>query len=86
MGLYESLDSIHILYSFFTNSFQTDIRRYGWTDVISDCPFLGCALQLMKNVEKYTHFGWTENDGASYGASIHYRAVGAVSAVIGYSF
>jgi hypothetical protein len=42
MGLYESLDSIHILYSFFTNSFQTDIRRYGWTDEISD--FLGQCI------------------------------------------
>jgi hypothetical protein len=48
--------------------------------------FLGSALQLMKNVEKYTHFGWTQNDGASYGASIHYGAIGAVGAVIGYSF
>jgi hypothetical protein len=40
----------------------------------------------MNNVEKCIHFGWTKNNGASYGASQHYGAVGAVGAVIGYSF
>ena len=46
-----------------------------------------CPLQYyINNIEKCFHFGWTKNNGASYGASQHYGAVGAVGAVIGNSF
>ena len=44
----------------------------------------------MNNVENCSHFGWTKYNGASYcasyGASLHYGAVGAVGKQIEYSF
>jgi len=40
-------------------------------------------MQLMNNVEKYSHFGLIKNNSAFF---LNYGAVGAVGAVIRYSY
>ena len=78
------LSVISVISSFVQISFkQTQIGTDGQIKQFILSSYDSHCMQLMNNVEKYSHFGAIKNNSAF---SLNYGAVGAVGAVIRYSY